>query len=175
MEKPILSEGKDKEVLFDTLIDFAENLGLKIADTDPLRPWGGWIHFSDESTKKFLKLYFQEINLEELYRYGQRLRPKFLLVAPERRLSWQYHDRRAELWKVVVGPVGVRLNDTDEQPDTHETYSEGTLLRLDPHLRHRLIGLNRWGLIAEIWQHTDLDTPSEEEDIVRLEDDYGRN
>jgi mannose-6-phosphate isomerase len=40
--------------------------------------------------------------------------------------------------------------------------------------RHRLLGLNEWGIIAEIWQHTDATDPSDEDDIVRLQDDYGR-
>lgn len=34
--------------------------------------------------------------------------------------------------------------------------------------RHRLIGLNNWGVIAEIWRHTDKENPSDEDDIVRL-------
>jgi hypothetical protein len=31
------------------------------------------------------------------------------------------------------------------------------------------------GIVAEIWQHTDLNQPSDEEDIVRLQDDFGDN
>jgi hypothetical protein len=29
-------------------------------------------------------------------------------------------------------------------------------------------------LVAEIWQHTDPDHPSNEDDIVRVQDDFGR-
>jgi mannose-6-phosphate isomerase len=29
-------------------------------------------------------------------------------------------------------------------------------------------------MIAEIWQHTDPENPSDENDIVRLQDDFGR-
>lgn len=29
-------------------------------------------------------------------------------------------------------------------------------------------------IVAEIWQHTDLENSSDEEDIVRLQDDFGR-
>ena len=39
---------------------------------------------------------------------------------------------------------------------------------------HRLVGLSNWGIIAEIWQHTDPEKPSDEEDIVRVQDDFGR-
>ena len=40
--------------------------------------------------------------------------------------------------------------------------------------RHRLIGLDDYAVISEIWQHTDPNYPSDENDIVRLSDDYGR-
>jgi len=29
-------------------------------------------------------------------------------------------------------------------------------------------------MIAEIWQHTDAAQPSDEDDIVRVQDDFGR-
>ncbi len=31
-----------------------------------------------------------------------------------------------------------------------------------------------WAVVAEIWQHTEKDNPSDEKDIVRINDDYGR-
>ena len=36
------------------------------------------------------------------------------------------------------------------------------------------IGLNDFAVLAEIWQHTDPENPSNEDDIVRISDDYGR-
>ncbi len=36
------------------------------------------------------------------------------------------------------------------------------------------MGLDTFGIVAEIWQHTDPTNPSEEDDIVRLQDDFGR-
>ena len=38
----------------------------------------------------------------------------------------------------------------------------------------RLIGLDEFAVIAEIWQHTDASHPSDEYDIVRVQDDFGR-
>jgi mannose-6-phosphate isomerase len=29
-------------------------------------------------------------------------------------------------------------------------------------------------MISEIWQHTDAENPSNEDDIVRVQDDFGR-
>ena len=51
---------------------------------------------------------------------------------------------------------------------------KGDKIKLQKGERHRLIGLDGWGVIAEIWQHTDAENPSDEEDIVRLQDDFGR-
>jgi len=65
---------------------------------------------------------------------------------------------------------------------TSETDQEGTLqtlkieevIRLQQGQRHRLVGTEGWGMVAEIWQHTDAHNPSDENDIVRLQDDFGR-
>ena len=53
-------------------------------------------------------------------------------------------------------------------------YREGDQITLKQGERHRLIGLDNYGVVAEIWQHTDKNNPSDEEDIVRVQDDFGR-
>ena len=40
--------------------------------------------------------------------------------------------------------------------------------------RHRIVGLDDYALVAEIWIHTDKENPSNEEDIVRVQDDFDR-
>jgi hypothetical protein len=55
-----------------------------------------------------------------------------------------------------------------------KAYSEGDQIKLTQGERHRLIGLDDYGVVAEIWQHTDKNNPSDEEDIVRVQDDFGR-
>ena len=40
--------------------------------------------------------------------------------------------------------------------------------------RHRLVGLDKIGVVAEIWIHTDLNNLSDENDIVRINDDFNR-
>ncbi len=54
------------------------------------------------------------------------------------------------------------------------SYAPGEVLRLELGERHRLIGLQTWGIVAEIWQHIDTTSPSDESDIVRVSDDYDR-
>lgn len=55
-----------------------------------------------------------------------------------------------------------------------KTYSEGDQLFLKQGERHRLVGLDDYCVVLEIWQHIDAKQPSDEEDIIRLQDDFGR-
>jgi mannose-6-phosphate isomerase-like protein (cupin superfamily) len=88
-------------------------------------------------------------------------------------LSWQYHHRRSEVWRVIEGEVGIVRSDTDKENEL-EIFKVGDVITLKKGERHRLVGLSDWGKVAEIWQHTESDNPSDEEDIVRLQDDFGR-
>jgi len=103
-----------------------------------------------------------------------KLSPKILVVAPGKRLSWQYHHRRAEIWKLIGGEAQIMTSDDDEESmivDLHK----GDVVQLAKGVRHRLIGAESgWGIVAEIWQHTDPENPSDETDIIRLQDDFGR-
>ncbi|MAO66117.1 MAG: phosphoheptose isomerase [Balneola sp.] len=146
--------------------------GFKIQDHDLQRPWGGFFVIDETQAEKFIQNYFTDVEMNEANISG-KLSPKILLVEPGKRLSWQYHYRRAEMWQVVEGPVGVIRSKTDEQGPVQK-YEEGDLITLEQGERHRLVGLDNWGIIAEIWQHVDAENPSNEEDIVRLEDDFGR-
>jgi len=67
----------------------------------------------------------------------------------------------------------VGISDTDEEKQT-ANLSLGDIIKLKQGDRHRLIGLDEWGIVAEIWQHTDAQNPSDENDIIRLQDDFGR-
>ena len=104
---------------------------------------------------------------------SEKLSPKILIVAPKMRLSWQYHFRRAEIWKAIGGEVSVATSKTDVESDQIEL-AFGDIIKLQQGERHRLIGKDNWGIVAEIWQHTDAKNPSDEDDIVRLQDDFGR-
>lgn len=149
-----------------------ESLGLEVVKQDRERPWGGFLVINEDQAKEFATEFFPEENLESLKISG-KLSPKILLVAPEKRLSWQYHFRRAEIWRCIEGEVAVATSLTDEEQE-RVVLKKGDKIKLQKGERHRLIGLDGWGVIAEIWQHTDAENPSDEEDIVRLQDDFGR-
>ena len=54
-----------------------------------------------------------------------------------------------------------------------EVLKKGDTITLQQGERHRLVGLEL-DVVAEIWQHTDVENPSDEHDIVRVQDDFGR-
>ena len=83
-----------------------EKQGLRIDRYDLDRPWGGFYVLDENQAQAFADLYFDGLDVEPL-RKGGKLSPKILLVKPEARLSWQYHHRRTETWRVVEGPVGI--------------------------------------------------------------------
>jgi len=158
--------------VFNQVESFILAQGYTIVDRDYERPWGGFFVLQEDQAPKFAAQFFPHLSLDTI-QITQKLSPKFLVVAPHKRLSWQYHFRRAELWKVVQGPVAVAISDTDEQ-QSPGTYQVDECITLPIGQRHRLIGLEQWGVVAEIWQHTDAEYPSDESDIVRLQDDFGR-
>ena len=149
-----------------------ESFGYQIIDYDFDRPWGGFLVIEEKQAQKFSDQFFEGIAIEILKISG-KLSPKILIVEPKARLSWQYHHRRAEMWRVYKGTVGIiRSNDDDQKPLI--TLNQGDQVRIKQAERHRLIGLEEQALVAEIWQHTDPENPSNEEDIIRLQDDFGR-
>lgn len=148
------------------------SVGYSFERYDYERPWGGFWVIDESQTEKFIQAYFPDYAVETLTK-NQKVSPKILLVAAKRRLSWQYHHRRSEVWRVVEGEVGVVKSHTDEETEM-QTYQVGEIITLQQGERHRLVGLDDWGTVAEIWQHTDPENPSNENDIVRLQDDFKR-
>ena len=152
--------------------DEIKGLGFDIISKDFERPWGGFLVINESQAQDFANKFFDGIDVESL-KLGGKLSPKILIVKPNLKLSWQYHHRRAEIWKVFKGEVGVsRSFDNNEKP--LKKLITGDQVKLKKGERHRLIGLDNFAVIAEIWQHTDIDNPSDENDIIRLSDDYGR-
>jgi mannose-6-phosphate isomerase len=161
-----------KKEIFSGIAQRLKIEGFNVVNVDDTRPWGGFFVIDEQQAQQFANVYFDGLNVDDL-RIGGKLSPKILVVAPEKRLSWQYHHRRAEIWQVVSGTVGVVTSDTDEEGELQKL-TTGTQIKLEKGERHRLIGLDDWGIVSEIWQHTDPENPSDESDIVRVQDDFGR-
>jgi len=166
------SNDSSKELVFENVTEYLKQKNLKIHKQDSSRPWGGFFVIEEAEAEKFIALYFPQLTKAELNISG-KLSPKILVVAPNKRLSWQYHHRRAEIWKLIGGVAGVVTSDTDEEKETKDLQI-GDIIQLKQGERHRLLGTKGWGIIAEIWRHTDAANPSDEDDIVRVQDDFGR-
>ena len=164
--------GDNKAIVFEKIRKEIEKHNFNIINEDQTRPWGGFFVIDENQTSDFVATFFSHLKLDDI-QITNKLSPKILVVSPDSRLSWQYHFRRSEIWKVVEGPVGVKISNTDVEGEL-KTLNNGDFIKMDKGERHRLIGLESWGVIAEIWQHTDQDNPSDEDDIVRLQDDFGR-
>ena len=148
------------------------DLGVDIISKDFERPWGGFLVINENQAQEFSDKFFEDINVQSL-KIGGKLSPKILIVKPHSKLSWQYHQRRAEIWRVYKGKVGVSRSMNDKQ-NPKIILNEKDQIKLKQGERHRLIGLDDYAVISEIWQHTDPENPSNEDDIVRVSDDYGR-
>lgn len=140
----------------------AEN-NLSISSKDDKRPWGAFWHITPESLNHFLDLFFPGFNTQGLF-----VSPKILLVEANKRLSLQLHHKRSEKWHVIQGPVKVIANNKELIVNPNED------VVLNVEENHRLCGLDNYGLVAEVWIHTNPQDPSIEDDIVRLEDDFNR-
>ena len=149
-----------------------ESLGFLVIAQDFERPWGGFLVIEEAQAQAFSNYFFKGLDVNTL-KIGGKLSPKILMVQPKARLSWQYHNRRAEIWQVYQGSAGIIRSNTDQE-NSMEIYNEGAQIVLAQGERHRLIGLDDFCVVAEIWQHTDAHHLSDEADIVRVQDDFGR-
>ena len=167
-----INADSSKDHVFKAIKEYLLTEGFNILDSDESRPWGGFFVIDETQSKKFIQLFLNHVKEAQDAPSG-KVSPKILIVEKGKRLSWQYHHRRSEVWKVIYGDAGVVISDTNEQTPV-QIKSTGDVIVLKKGERHRLIGLDTWGVIAEIWQHSDANEPSDEEDIVRVQDDFGR-
>ena len=167
-----ISRDLNKQQIFSLVKDFLERNEFNIINCDETRPWGGFFVIDESQSEKFIEYFFKNVP-ESKPEFTSKLSPKILIVEKAKRLSWQYHHRRSEIWKVIGGNAEVVTSDSDEEMN-RQTKKKGEIIILKQGERHRLIGTDDWGIIAEIWQHTQPDYPSDESDIVRVQDDFGR-
>jgi mannose-6-phosphate isomerase-like protein (cupin superfamily) len=168
-----LLSSDSKPAVFKEVQEYLSEKGFKIVNMDQSRPWGGFFVLDESQIQKFQAAYFPDITLSE-EQLSQKLSPKFLVVAPGARLSWQYHHRRSELWQLAFGEAALIRSQTDEETEL-EAMQLNQTVSLETGERHRLVGTGNWGVVAEIWVHDDPKNPSDEDDIIRLSDDYNRD
>ncbi|MCL2672859.1 MAG: phosphomannose isomerase type II C-terminal cupin domain [Alphaproteobacteria bacterium] len=108
------------------------------------RPWGSW----------------------EVLDAGLEHIVKKIIVLPEKKLSLQKHNHRSEHWTIAQGAGIVTLGDrTFETPqNSHVFIGVGQI--------HRMENASSGAILTFIEVQTGRNL--DEDDIVRLEDDYGR-
>ncbi len=108
------------------------------------RPWGSFTVLDDEAGDHKVKR---------------------IVVLPGKRLSYQRHARRAEHWFIVSGEGRVTLDGTDQG------VVAGSAVDVGLGTAHRIENTGDADLVLVEVQHGDY---FGEDDIVRLEDDFGR-
>jgi mannose-6-phosphate isomerase len=96
---------------------------------------------------------------------GDGFKVKTIEVHPHQRLSYQRHARRSEHWFVVAGAGVVTLD------GKHREVRRGDAVDVPRGAAHRIHNTGSVPLVFVEVQHGDY---FGEDDIVRLEDDYGR-
>jgi mannose-6-phosphate isomerase len=88
---------------------------------------------------------------------------KLIYVNANSRLSLQYHKKRSEFWKVIKGTAVVEIDKKTI------VLGEGETITIPRQAKHRVLALKSDCIILEIAYGR-----FDENDIVRLEDDYQR-
>ena len=88
---------------------------------------------------------------------------KLIYVNANSRLSLQYHKKRSEFWKVIKGSAMVEINEKTI------ILEEGETITIPRQARHRVLARESECIILEIAYGR-----FDENDIVRIEDDYQR-
>ena len=108
------------------------------------RPWGSFENLLDEPYCKV----------------------KRIIVKPGQRLSYQYHNKRSEVWVIVKGRGMITL---DEETNL---YGSEDVINIPVGMKHRVENDGKEDLI---FIETQTGTYFGEDDIIRLSDDYGRH
>lgn len=170
-----INMNRDKQQVVEETRGLIETAGYEIVEQNSEKPWGAYFRLSSKQADVFVEEFFPGLSATEARLGSEKaeLSPKILLVSPEQRLSWQYHNRRAERWAFLTeGAYNKSL--TDEVGELN-IVQPGHVVQFAQGERHRLVGMpGDYTLVAEIWQHTDPEASSDEDDIIRLVDDYRR-
>ncbi len=159
--------------IFNYVNKFLLKNNLSYVSKDLNRPWGGFYVINEILSEEFFNLFFN-IEFKNKIDFQSKLSPKILVIKPNKRLSWQYHHRRSEVWSIIKGNILVSKSLDDKEVKPFKL-NEKDQINIGKEIRHRIIGTDDYALVAEIWIHTDKSNPSDENDIIRLQDDFNRN
>lgn len=96
---------------------------------------------------------------------NEKYKVKKLIINPKKRFSLQFHNKRTETWTIVKGKVEITIGEKTG------IYSYGQTVSVPMGTKHRIENVGDED--AEIIE-VQTGTYFGEDDIVRLEDDFGR-
>lgn len=102
---------------------------------------------------------FYVIHDEPLYKL------KRIEVDPGHRISYQYHNKRSEVWTIIDGEGFITLDGKENK------YSKGETVLIPKGIKHRI---ENKGLEKIIFIEVQTGSYFGEDDIVRIQDDYNR-
>ena len=108
------------------------------------RPWGAFFVLSDEKDFKMKKI---EVN-------------------PSKRLSYQFHNKRSELWYILKGVGIVTINDKKTE------VKKGSIVKIKKLEKHRI---ENNGTKTLTFIEVQTGSYFGEDDIVRIQDDFDRD
>ncbi len=91
---------------------------------------------------------------------------KLLVVHAGQALSMQFHREKDESWYVLEGRAEIEMAGAGEKSPAREVVTPGASFRITPGTVHRVRALEDTTIL-------EVSTP-EIDDVVRLEDEYGR-
>ena len=122
---------------------------------------GGLDRFASEP-KKVEKPWGHEL----IFAHTDRYAGKILFVKAGESLSLQFHNVKDESWYVLEGRAQLEPGEPGERMLVNEVVGRGAAFRLQPGTVHRVLAIEDTTIL-------EVSTP-ELEDVVRLEDRYGR-
>ena len=98
--------------------------------------------------------------LEESY-----TKVKKIVIKPGQSPSYQYHFKRSEVWVIVQGSAEIKID------DVKKIYKKNDVINIPIKSKHQVLNIADEDLI---FIEVQMGTYFGEDDIVRLEDKYGR-
>jgi mannose-6-phosphate isomerase len=103
---------------------------------------------------------------ELIWAHAEAYVGKILFVRADQSLSLQFHREKDESWYVEAGRAELQLGEAGDAVLKREVVGPGACLRLRPGTVHRVKALEDTTILEVSTPHLD--------DVVRLEDEYGR-
>lgn len=106
---------------------------------------------------------------EEVFVKTDKYVGKILLIKPRSALSRQYHERKDETIRVLQGTLYLEIGKSGDAEFKRCWLEEGEIFRISPRTIHLMANASDTMYVKVL----EISTP-ELDDVVRLEDNYGR-